>query len=45
MIRSEARLNNGRYEFSEAQANAILDLRLYQLTGLEQDKVKTDTTR
>jgi len=42
LIRSEARLNNGRYEFSEAQANAILDLRLYQLTGLEQDKVKTE---
>ena len=42
LIRSEARLNNGRYEFSEAQANAILDLRLYQLTGLEQDKVKAE---
>jgi DNA gyrase subunit A len=40
LIRSEARLTNGRYEFSEAQANAILELRLYQLTGLEQDKVK-----
>ncbi len=40
LIRSEARLNNGRYEFSEAQANAILDLRLYQLTGLEREKVK-----
>src|SRR5205823_4675492 len=39
-IRNEARLTNGRYAFSEAQANAILDLRLYQLTGLEQDKVK-----
>src|SRR6185436_4221182 len=42
LIRSEARVNNGRYEFSEAQANAILDLRLYQLTGLEQDKVKAE---
>jgi DNA gyrase subunit A len=40
LIRSEARLNNGRYSFSEAQANAILDLRLYQLTGLEIDKVR-----
>src|SRR5258706_2307187 len=40
LIRSEARLANGRYSFSEAQANAILDLRLYQLTGLERDKVK-----
>jgi DNA gyrase subunit A len=40
LIRSEARLTNGRYEFSEAQVNAILELRLYQLTGLEIDKVK-----
>ncbi len=40
LIRSEARLVNGRYSFSEAQANAILDLRLYQLTGMERDKVK-----
>src|SRR5258706_6381039 len=40
LIRSEARLANGRYSFSEAQANAILDLRVYQLTGLERDKVK-----
>lgn len=42
LIRSEARLRNGRYEFSEAQANAILELRLYQLTGLEIDKVKKE---
>ena len=40
LIRSEARLTNGRYEFSEAQTNAILELRLYQLTGLEIDKVR-----
>jgi DNA gyrase subunit A len=40
LIRSEARLVNGRYSFSEAQANAILELRLYQLTGLEIDKVR-----
>lgn len=39
LIRSEARLVNGRYSFSEVQADAILDLRLYQLTGLEQEKV------
>ncbi len=42
LIRSEARLVNGRYEFSVAQANAILELRLYQLTGLEMDKVKKE---
>ncbi len=42
LIRSEARLVNGRYRFSEAQANAILELRLYQLTGLEIDKVRAE---
>ncbi len=31
-----------RFEFSEIQANAILDMRLYQLTGLERDKVETE---
>lgn len=41
-IRKEDRLTHGRYCFSEAQANAILDLRLYQLTGLEVSKVKTE---
>ncbi len=40
LIRSEARLDNGRYLFSEAQINAILELRLYQLTGMERDKIK-----
>lgn len=39
LIRSEARLKNGRYEFSEAQIDAILELRLYQLTGLEREKI------
>jgi DNA gyrase subunit A len=42
LIRSEARLTNGRYSFSEAQANKILEMRLYQLTGLEIDKVKAE---
>ena len=37
-IRSEARLIDGRYIFSEHQADQILDLRLYQLTGLEREK-------
>src|SRR5687768_12888415 len=40
LIRSEARLTNGRYVFSEAQITAILELRLYQLTGMERDKIK-----
>jgi len=42
LIRDEARLTSGRYSFSEAQANAILELRLYQLTGLEIDKVRAE---
>ncbi len=42
LIRNEARLTSGRYAFSEAQADAILELRLYQLTGLEIDKVRAE---
>ncbi len=42
LIRNEARLNEGRYAFSEHQANQILDLRLYQLTGLERDKIEKE---
>ncbi len=39
LIRHEARLTEGRYAFSEHQANQILDLRLYQLTGMEREKI------
>src|SRR5437868_5598800 len=39
LIRNEARLTDGRYAFSEHQANQILELRLYQLTGLEREKI------
>src|SRR5437763_1085994 len=39
LIRAEARLTEGRYAFSEHQANQILDLRLYQLTGMEREKI------
>jgi DNA gyrase subunit A len=42
LIRSEIRLNNGRYTLTERQVDAILDLRLYQLTGLEIDKVEKE---
>jgi DNA gyrase subunit A len=42
LIRSEVRLVNGRYSLSEEQTNAILDLRLYQLTGMEADKVRAE---
>lgn len=31
-----------RFQFTERQANAVLDLRLYQLTGLEQDKINSE---
>jgi DNA gyrase subunit A len=31
-----------KYPITERQANAILDLRLYQLTGLERDKIKEE---
>ncbi len=39
LIRNEARLTEGRYAFSEHQTNQILELRLYQLTGLEREKI------
>jgi DNA gyrase subunit A len=32
-------LKSGGYHLSEAQAQAILDMRLHRLTGLEQDKI------
>jgi DNA gyrase subunit A len=41
-IRNEARLVNGRYAFSDTQADQILELRLYQLTGLEREKIVTE---
>src|SRR5467141_627350 len=42
LIRNEARLVDGRYAFSEHQANQILELRLYQLTGLEREKITSE---
>jgi DNA gyrase subunit A len=42
LIRSEARVATGRYALTERQVDAILDLRLYQLTGLEIDKVESE---
>ncbi|MDD3720936.1 MAG: DNA gyrase subunit A [Lutibacter sp.] len=39
----EARENlMGRFELSEIQARAIVEMRLRQLTGLEQDKLRTE---
>ena len=41
--RDDARVQlMGRFGLSELQANAILDMRLYQLTGLERDKVEAE---
>ena len=42
LIRRETRLVGGRYALTEKQVDAILDLRLYQLTGLEIDKVDAE---
>ncbi len=42
LIRSQASVSGGTYFFTERQVNAILELRLYQLTGMEQDKVKAE---
>ena len=42
IIRNPARLVEGRYAFSEQQADEILNLRLYQLTGLERDKIESE---
>ena len=42
LIRADARLVDGKYKFNERQTNAILDLRLYQLTGLEREAIKTE---
>ncbi|HTR43943.1 MAG TPA: DNA gyrase subunit A [Pseudomonadales bacterium] len=42
LIRSEERLEQGRYALTERQVDAILELRLYQLTALEIDKVESE---
>src|SRR5712675_1596377 len=39
LIRRESRLEAGRYALTERQVDEILNLRLYQLTGLEIDKI------
>lgn len=42
ILRGSERLVEGSYLMSELQVDAILELRLYQLTGLERDKVLTE---
>ena len=39
LIRGQASLQGDKYIFTERQVNAILELRLYQLTALENDKI------
>lgn len=40
LIRSETRVIDGRWSLTERQVDAILELQLYRLTGLEIDKVR-----
>ncbi|MCE5393552.1 MAG: DNA gyrase subunit A [Acidithiobacillus sp.] len=40
-----AGLQGGGYHLSEVQAQAILDLRLHRLTGLEQDRIREEYLR
>ena len=42
LIRSQPSVQDDTYVFTDRQVNAILELRLYQLTGMEQDKVKVE---
>src|SRR5271163_3210533 len=42
MIHAPSRLTNNRYLISAEQVTAILELRLYQLTGLERGKIVDD---
>ena len=42
LLRESARIVDGVYRFSERQVTAILDLRLYQLTGMERDSIKKE---
>jgi DNA gyrase subunit A len=43
--RNEAKINlSSKYNLSERQTNAILDLRLYQLTGMERGKIDAEYT-
>lgn len=42
LIRSQPSVQGDRYIFTDRQVNSILELRLYQLTGMERDKVKKE---
>lgn len=45
LIRSQASIEGDEYVFTDRQVNAILELRLYQLTALERDKLKDEYDR
>jgi len=42
LIRSQPSIVGDQYIFTDRQVNAILELRLYQLTAMEQDKIKAE---
>ena len=42
LVRSEARMTGGFYTLTDRQVDAILELQLYRLTGLEIDKVRQE---
>ena len=42
LIRSQPSVKGDRYVFTDRQVNAILELRLYQLTAMEQNKIKAE---
>ncbi|MFM2165767.1 MAG: gyrase subunit, partial [Verrucomicrobiota bacterium] len=42
LIRGQPSIQDGRYVFTDKQVDDILELRLYQLTGMERDKVKAE---
>ena len=42
LVEPETKLMDSAYKMTEAQAKAILDLKLHRLTGLERDKIADD---
>ncbi len=42
LIRDQPSIQGDQYVFTDRQVNAILELRLYQLTALERDKIKDE---
>lgn len=42
LIRSQPSIQGDQYVFTDTQVDQILELRLYQLTGMERDKIKAD---